>query len=43
MPASLDKTDAFLTNAERILRESRLPEFTDDLRRAVAELDTLLG
>ena len=30
LPTTLDKSDAFFTNADKILRESELPEFSKD-------------
>jgi hypothetical protein len=36
MPNSLDRSDQFFTNADRIMRESQLPEFTADSRKFFA-------
>jgi paraquat-inducible protein B len=54
LPASLDRSDRFFTNAERIIQESQLPAFSADSRqfftttsaqidRMTAELDGLIG
>ena len=54
LPASLDRSDRFFTNVERIIQESQLPEFSADSRqfftatsaqidRMATELDGLIG
>jgi hypothetical protein len=54
LPASLDRSDRFFTNVERIIQESQLPAFTADSRqffattsaqidRMTSELDGLIG
>ena len=54
VPASLDRTDRFFTNVDRIMQESQLPAFSADARqfftttsaqidRMTAELDGLVG
>jgi paraquat-inducible protein B len=54
LPASLDRSDRFFTNVERIMQESQLPAFSADLRqfftttsaqidRMATELDGLIG
>lgn len=43
LPATLDKSDAFFTTADRVFRESDIPKLSDDLRETVADLETLLG
>jgi hypothetical protein len=54
LPASLDRSDRFFTNVERIMQESQLPAFSADSRqfftttsaqidRMTSELDGLIG
>jgi ABC-type transporter Mla subunit MlaD len=54
LPASLDRSDRFFTNVERIMKESQLPAFSADSRqfftttsaqidRMTSELDGLIG
>jgi hypothetical protein len=43
LPATLDKSDAFFTTADRVFQESHIPELSDDLRKTVADLEVLLG
>jgi phospholipid/cholesterol/gamma-HCH transport system substrate-binding protein len=43
MPATLDKSDAFFTTADRVFRESDIPKLSDDLRETIDNLETLLG
>jgi hypothetical protein len=54
MPDSLDRSDRFFTNVERIVRQSQLPELSTDLRKGFtitstqieqirSEMDGLVG
>jgi hypothetical protein len=54
LPASLDRSDRFFTNVERIMQDSQLPAFSADSRqfftttsaqidRMTSELDALIG
>ena len=40
IPASLDRSDQFFTNVERIVRESQLPELSADSRKFFATTST---
>ena len=43
MPASLDRTDQFFTNVERIIQESQLSAFTADSRKFFATTSEQIG